>query len=175
MRRRKWMLLLVGACIVIGLILTLIRPSVLALREQRTGHLLWLASPDDGIFSLQWMHSVELEQWRETFQIKENGNLHLLETRFKAWGAGVPNNDGDEFYIEDDWFVMKKFKREFPSLPVNVSCDVDYKLMYDDNVFHLCDWVKDDTGIVIRQENVALWTYLTFLVQKEGKHGGKGN
>jgi hypothetical protein len=164
---KRYAFLLLGVLIV-GIFLAVFHLSVLTFREQRTGELIWVAQPDDGTFSLQWMHSVELEQWRETFRMTENGKLHLIETRFKAWGAGVPDNAGDEFYVEDDWFVMKGFDRTFSRLPIGVSCYADHRLLYDGEIYRLCEWVEDGTGVVARQEKISILTYLVFVLTKEG-------
>lgn len=148
---------------------TSLHPSALTFRESRTGELLWLARPEDGTFSLQWMHSAELEAWRETFQLTDKGGIRLVESRFKAWGAGVPVNDGNRFYAEDGWFVMTGFDRHFPSLTIGVSCHAGHRILYNGGTYKLCDWVADGTGIVVKWEDVSLWTYLTFLSEKRVK------
>lgn len=142
---------------------------MLTIREQRTGDLIWIARPDSGVFSLQWMHSVELEQWRETFKITGGGKIELIETRFKTWGAGVPDNAGDEFHIEDEWFVMEGFDRQFSRVPIGVSCYANHRLMYNAEVYPLCDWVKDGANVVAKPEDVPLWIYLKFVLKREVK------
>lgn len=157
------------AIVLLGGILSIIHFKVLTIREQRTGRLIWVARPKDGIFSLQWMHSVELEQWRETFQITKKGQIHLLASRFRAFGAGVPDNGGKEFYLDNkhEWFVMKGFDRYWPDLPIGVGCYANHRLLYNNHVYRLCDWVKDGTYIDAKSESMSLISYISFFVKKE--------
>lgn len=107
------------------------------------------------------MHSVELEQWRETFQITDLGKVELIETRFKAWGAGVPENEGHVFYEDGEWFVMQGFDgRTFDELPIGVSCYAEHRLLYDSKTYNLCDWVADGTSVVIKKESLSIFQIL---------------
>jgi hypothetical protein len=164
LRKRTTLLLLL--ILVIGVITSQIHCPLLTIREQGTDVLIWMARPSKGIFSLQWMHSVELEQWRETFQITVDGKIHLIESRFKAFGAGVPDNGGKEFYSSDDWFVMKGFDRYFTHIPLGVSCYSDHRLLYNDKTYRLCDWVEDGSYVVLKREIVPLYTYVWLLITK---------
>lgn len=55
--------------------------------------------------SIRWTHSVEKEDWEEFFLI-ENTTITLTSTRFKTFGAGVPDNAGEDTYIKDGWVYM---------------------------------------------------------------------
>mgnify|MGYP005828197893 CR=1 FL=1 len=55
--------------------------------------------------SLRWTHSVEKEDWEEFFHIKDH-TINLTSTRFKTFGAGVPDNAGKDTYIKDGWVYM---------------------------------------------------------------------
>lgn len=154
--------------IVIVTVSSLINLSLVTIRYQRTGDLIWVFQPINNEFSLQWMHSVELEQWRETFKVTDNGNIKLIESRFKAWGAGVPENEGEVFYIDKDWFVMKEFdNRSVEQLTISVSCYANHRIIYDSNVYTMCNWVKDNTTVVLKRENLSIFTYFYYLFSKE--------
>ncbi|MGM0855002.1 MAG: DUF1850 domain-containing protein [Bacillota bacterium] len=56
-------------------------------------------------FSIRWTHSVEKEDWEEFFYIKDH-TITLTSTRFKTFGAGVPDNAGEDTYIKDGWVYM---------------------------------------------------------------------
>jgi hypothetical protein len=56
-------------------------------------------------FSIRWTHSVEKEDWEEFFHIK-GSTITLTSTRFKTFGAGVPDNAGEDTYIKDGWVYM---------------------------------------------------------------------
>ncbi len=58
-------------------------------------------------FSIRWTHSVEKEDWEEFFHVKNN-EIILTSTRFKTFGAGVPDDAGEETYIKDGWVYMTK-------------------------------------------------------------------
>ena len=55
--------------------------------------------------SIRWTHSVEKEDWEEFFHIQDQTIL-LTSTRFKTFGAGVPDHAGDDTYIKDGWVYM---------------------------------------------------------------------
>ncbi|MGG4169076.1 DUF1850 domain-containing protein [Rossellomorea vietnamensis] len=55
--------------------------------------------------SIRWTHSVEKEDWEEFFHIQDETIL-LTSTRFKTFGAGVPDHAGDDTYIKDGWVYM---------------------------------------------------------------------
>lgn len=55
--------------------------------------------------SIRWTHSVEKEDWEEFFHIK-GSTITLTSTRFKTFGAGVPDNAGEDTYIKDGWVYM---------------------------------------------------------------------
>ncbi|MGM0754103.1 MAG: DUF1850 domain-containing protein [Bacillota bacterium] len=55
--------------------------------------------------SIRWTHSVEKEDWEEFFLI-ENTTITLTSTRFKTFGAGVPDDAGEDTFIKDGWVYM---------------------------------------------------------------------
>ncbi|UFJ39978.1 DUF1850 domain-containing protein [Brevibacillus humidisoli] len=58
-------------------------------------------------FTVEWVHSVELTPWRETYTLGESGGLLLVETAFRSFGAGVPATFEQSFEIEQGWIVAK--------------------------------------------------------------------
>lgn len=144
--------------------------SVLTIREQQTKQILWMFIKPDKI-AVEWIHSVELEPWRETHFITPDNKLLLVESRFKAFGAGVPDNGADEFYVEDGWFVMKGFHRVFEDLPIQVSCFSDHHVIVQQQAYYLCDKVKDGDFVTIKAEKVSLIRFLShYLLEEEEKH-----
>lgn len=58
-------------------------------------------------FVVQWEHSVEKELWQEKLKINEDGDIVLIETRFRSFGAGVPSSkDEGNVYFENGFLVM---------------------------------------------------------------------
>ncbi|MBB6453522.1 hypothetical protein HNQ94_001971 [Salirhabdus euzebyi] len=61
-------------------------------------------------FSIRWVHSVEKEEWEEFFYVNDD-EIFIQSTRFKTFGAGVPNNVGEDSYIKDGWVYMVDINR----------------------------------------------------------------
>lgn len=92
---------------------------------------------DDGArFSLAWRHSVEKEDWIETFTIRERA-IVLTATRFKTFGAGVPDHAGRRTTLEDGWVVMDGFERVVDPLAVQAAAAEGYRMRCGDRWFAL--------------------------------------
>lgn len=60
---------------------------------------LQLATP---VFTLSWTHSVERVEWRETWEVEEDG-LTLLASAVKGSGAGM--EPGPEARLSEGWWI----------------------------------------------------------------------
>ncbi|MFP1678264.1 DUF1850 domain-containing protein [Alloalcanivorax sp. C16-2] len=89
-----------------------------------------LPGPTGASFVLRWTHSVEKEDWQERFQVQPDGTLMLVETRFKTFGAGVPDRVGTETRLEDGWVVMSGIERPVDPLNVQAAAAENYRLGY---------------------------------------------
>lgn len=78
-------------------------------------------------FSLAWRHSVEQENWIETFAIRD-GAIVLVATRFKTFGAGVPDDAGRRTTLEHGWVVMDGIERVVDPLAVQAAAAEGYRL-----------------------------------------------
>lgn len=145
--------------------------SALTIREQRTGRLIATEFLEDDTFSLQWMHSVELEQWKETFRLTTNGEIQLIESRFKAFGAGTPDTGGREFFLDGDWFVARGFDVVVPSLDIGVSKYSKHRLIINNHVYPLYQWVDDGEYVSIQKEWVSPLQYWKYrILRKEASY-----
>ncbi len=79
-------------------------------------------------FSLRWIHSVEKEEWEEFFVIKD-GEIYLDATRFKTFGAGVPNQVGNATYLKDGWVYMVDIDRHIDELFIRAGSDTNHRLI----------------------------------------------
>lgn len=149
------------------LITTLPVLSAATLREQRTGRLL-AAFPGAESFALLWMHSVELEPWKETFQFTDEGNIRLVESRFKAFGAGTPDRGGEHFTMEDGWFVASGFDVIVPVLDVQVSYYSNHRLIVEGNEYFLRQLIPDGGFAAIRLERISLMQLWNNEIRKGG-------
>ena len=90
----------------------------------------------DNRFSLAWMHSVEKENWVETFRIV-NQSIVLVSTRFKTFGAGVPDQAGRTTRLANGWVVMDAIDRVVDPLAVQAAAAEHYRMRYGDRWFAL--------------------------------------
>ncbi|MCA0939735.1 DUF1850 domain-containing protein [Salipiger pacificus] len=78
-----------------------------------------LALAEGGSFTLEWTHSVEREEWRETWEITEDRRLQLTEAAVKGSGAGMEPGEGGHF--EDGWWVWVPDLPPVPALNLAAS------------------------------------------------------
>lgn len=64
---------------------------------------------------LSWIHSVELTPWEEDYEIRGDTSLLLKRTRFKSYGAGVPEYGG-RHRLDKGWIVRDGIDRRLPAL-----------------------------------------------------------
>jgi hypothetical protein len=91
---------------------------------------------EDSRFSLAWTHSVEKENWVETFGIDDHA-IVLISTRFKTFGAGVPANAGRDTRFENGWVVMDAIDRVVDPLAVQAASAEHYRMRYAGRWFSL--------------------------------------
>ncbi len=87
-------------------------------------------------FSIRWIHSVEEEEWEEFFYVKEQ-NIYLDSTRFKTFGAGVPNDVGTNSYIKDGWLYMGGIERFIGELHVRAGDNTYHRLIIKGHIYTL--------------------------------------
>ncbi|RKD85314.1 DUF1850 domain-containing protein [Kushneria marisflavi] len=93
-------------------------------------------SGDDGTrFSLRWQHSVEREDWTETFELTQGG-VDVVRSRFKTFGAGVPDT-GRPSRLEHGWVVLEGLHRSVDPLLVQAAEREHYRLEYGGYWFDL--------------------------------------
>ena len=84
--RFKWHWLLVNA-IIIAIVAIILTQPVMLTTLKLGEHYCFFTQPH---FSLSWQHSVEKQPWLERYERREHDFL-LLDTQFKAFGAGTPD------------------------------------------------------------------------------------
>lgn len=78
-----------------------------------------IALAEGGSFTLEWTHSVEREDWRETWEVTEDHRLHLTQAAVKGSGAGMEPGEGGHF--EDGWWVWAPDLPRVPALSLAAS------------------------------------------------------
>ncbi|MGG1630205.1 DUF1850 domain-containing protein [Rossellomorea sp. NRS-1567] len=88
-------------------------------------------------FSIRWTHSVEKEDWEEFFHIKDN-TINLTSTRFKTFGAGVPDNAGEDTYIKDGWVYMTNIHQPIgDSLRFQTGKNTNHRISFNERTLVL--------------------------------------
>ena len=72
-----------------------------------------------GGFTLEWTHSVERQDWRETWEITPDHRLRLTQAAVKGSGAGMEPGPGGHF--EDGWWVWTPDLPPVPALVLAAS------------------------------------------------------
>ena len=145
-KKKKWFW---GIGLLILLILFFIRVPVFAFEfEDKTYYL------QSDHFVLSWIHSVEKEEWVETYKQK-NGQLLLTETRFKTFGAGVPSQSKD-VSIEDG-YVKMQINQLFKELNLTVSSNVKTTILVEEEEIPLYEYTDDYSAVHIFIEKLPLW------------------
>ena len=107
-------------------------------------------------FALQWVHSVEKEEWLEFYE-RDGDNLLLTETKFKTYGAGVPS-DG-EIISSKDGYVHMKVGRLFNEMNLTVSQNAQTTIIAADKEIPLYEYTGDYELVTIKIELIHLWDY----------------
>ncbi|MFW5695561.1 MAG: DUF1850 domain-containing protein [Alkalispirochaeta sp.] len=85
------------------------------------------------VFEVSWIHSVEHEEWREEFVADPAGEIRVEATRFRTFGAGVPDS-APETRLEEGWVVMRGFDRVVDPLLIRANQETFHTFTLDDEV-----------------------------------------
>lgn len=111
-------------------------------------------------FAIQWIHSVEKEEWVEFYERKED-TLLLTKTKFKTFGAGVPSTPEDSKQVAlVDGYVELEINRSFPSLQLIVSENVKSTLIINEKEILLYELAGDYEPVTISVQKISLWDML---------------
>jgi hypothetical protein len=137
------------------------------LTSVREGHPLTFFSTDGKTLTIGWRHSVELQPWMEIYEVNMDGKLSLIETRFKAYGAGVPAVDGKVVAHEDGFFVIKGIQRELEGYSLFYTPNSSYYLLLEGRKYPLKDYVPADTGVHISFRDLTFAELVYIKVRQE--------
>lgn len=114
--------------VLIGLLILIKVPTLMITSEGSVEDFFFYE--EEAELKVRWQHSVEKEDWEEMFQLRD-GVIELTGTRFKTFGAGVPNDAGDETYIKDGWVYMTGIERTIgKQLAIRTGEHTDHRLTY---------------------------------------------
>ncbi|QDI91734.1 DUF1850 domain-containing protein [Salicibibacter halophilus] len=99
---------------------------------------------------VSWIHSIEQTPWIETFQINEEAQLVLSETRFKSYGAGTPEDTDGTLTVEDGFMIISDLHEPFEAYNWFHSYDVDYTVTINDRTTIESTALPDQTPIEMK-------------------------
>lgn len=105
-------------------------------------------------FDLSWIHSVEKEEWIESYRRKDS-QLLLTNTHFKTFGAGVPSQSNDVSF--EDGYVKMEINQLFNELNLTVSSNVKTTIIVDQKEIPLYQYTEDYSMVHIFIEKLPLW------------------
>lgn len=126
----------------------------LCLTDTRSGQV-YFSQPlgKSDAFTMRWIHSVELEPWEEHFIIDQNGQIVLDSTRFKAFGAGVPESAGRKTEIKNGYIQFLEINQPMPDLVYGISPTAMHTLILKGKEYPLYLQIEADRGVRITVED----------------------
>lgn len=111
-------------------------------------------------FTIRWMHSVELTPWEEIFTIDEKGGIVLDRTRFKAFGAGVPEKAGSKTEVKDGYVIFSGINKKVPDITYGISNFAKHTFYFKNNEYKLYEMVQNDSPVKIHTTQIHILPYL---------------
>lgn len=108
----------------------------------------------DDQFVLGWIHSIEKEEWFETYQ-RENEKIVLTETEFKTFGAGTPYQ-GLETTTENG-FIKIELLIDYEELYLTISEHVQTTLFFSDRKVPLYEYFDQYESVLIKPKTLPIW------------------
>nr|WP_106779079.1 DUF1850 domain-containing protein [Lysinibacillus timonensis] len=108
-------------------------------------------------FQLRWIHSVEKEEWIETY-VKNGEDLLLTETYFKTFGAGVPSDAKSTELVNG--FVRMDIDLQYHELNLTISENVQTTVITKDREIPIYHMGSDYSFVHITNESINLWQLL---------------
>ena len=135
--------------------------AVLVVSEVESGRIVHAERIEPGdVFTVRWIHSVELEPWEEQFEIGNDMKIYLDQTRFKAFGAGVPDSAGTSTEVKDGYVSFSGIHKEMPTLVYGVSPVAKHEFSVNGKTFRLFELLPPDTAVSFSIARLSLWKYI---------------
>ncbi|MCA1010471.1 DUF1850 domain-containing protein [Halobacillus halophilus] len=149
----KWIgIIIVAVILCLGILLAVVKiPLLLIVEEGETESA--FRYKEGAEFSIRWTHSVEKEDWEEMF-VLEDGVIELTATRFKTFGAGVPNDAGEDTFIKDGWVYMTGITQTIgKELALRTGRETNHQVMYEQKQLDL----KKNHSYRIKVVRSSIW------------------
>ena len=107
---------------------------------------------------LQWVHSVEKEQWQEVYEISGR-QLLLTTTQLKTFGAGTTSTQ--DIIPSDDGWLHFRVNRRLPRIHWVVSHDVQSTVVSTNGTWPLYQDLENYAEVQVRITQAPRWRYVT--------------
>lgn len=167
MLNRNKVIIIIGMIILAFILWTMSFTSVFVLAVSKEGSFSHIFRVQDGTtFSIRWIHSVEVEEWEEFFEVDDR-TIFLEATRFKTFGAGVPNDVGEDSFIKDGWLYMTGIHREIGrELLIRAGSNTRHRLIIHNREYLLSVPDHDPVYILeLRQMSLIRFYYEQLLLR----------
>ncbi len=138
-----------------------INVHVLVLEHYQTDKplMVFKIEPEDE-FIVKWIHSVELTPWEEIFRIDDSNEIILDRTRFKQFGAGVPDEAGNKTEIKDGYVIFSGINQKIDMIPYGISSFAEHTFVFENTEYKLYEMVDDGDRINFYTDKYSLLKYL---------------
>lgn len=122
-------------------------------------------------FQMEWVHSVELTPWRETYRVAGLSKMELAETSFRSFGAGVPANFQDQkgvrVAVQDGWITVSGLKERRDQVLYLITRE-DYMLSVGDRKWKLASVLPLGTSLELTVGWFPWWYRYVHGLEKRG-------
>jgi hypothetical protein len=111
----------------------------------------------DDQFVLGWIHSIEKEEWFESYQ-REGQKIILTETHFKTFGAGTPYQAKET--TTKNGFIAMEMHIDYEELNITTSEHVQTTLFFSDREVPLHHYFDQYESVIVRTLHLPVWEYI---------------
>lgn len=119
-------------------------------------------------FQVEWIHSVELTPWRETYKVTGFSGMELAETSFRSFGAGVPADfQGANVSVQEGWITVSDLHEQRDKVLYLITRD-DYSLSLEMQKWKLSDVLPLGTSLELSVRWYPWWYRFVYGLEKKG-------
>lgn len=114
----------------------------------------------DGIFHIQYTHSIHLSDVKETYQVLKDGTIQQIELMYEDTSIGMPSyfEEEETFEMLDGKYYIRNMRRVIPSIHMYTAQVVgQHQMIVNDIYFQFTSIVEPGSLITIKERRLALW------------------
>lgn len=115
-------------------------------------------------FVISYTHSVNKGLVRDYYIIRDK-NIILSKTRFVSYGAGIPEPEKRQKFIEtEDYIEISDINRKIDNLYLFVGTIANHKIEIDEKKIELKEIFKPQENIKIEYKILSIFEYIKLLI-----------